>query len=30
MLGYDADTVAADEKAYTRLPACCKKDAPPH
>jgi len=25
--GYDADDVAADEKAYKRLPACCKKPA---
>jgi copper chaperone CopZ len=29
-LGYDADEVAADPKAYEKLPACCKKDAPPH
>jgi copper chaperone CopZ len=29
-LGYDADNVAADTVAYRRLPACCKKDAPPH
>lgn len=29
-LGYDADTVAADPAAYAKLPACCKKDAPPH
>ncbi len=29
-LGYDADKVPADEKAYEKLPACCKKDAPPH
>lgn len=24
--GYDADSVAADTKAYKRLPDCCKKD----
>lgn len=29
-IGYDADTVAADPKAYEKLPACCKKDAKPH
>ena len=29
-LGYDADDVVADEKAYEKLPACCKKDAPKH
>ncbi|HRY33215.1 MAG TPA: heavy metal-associated domain-containing protein [Bacteroidales bacterium] len=29
-LGYDADDVPADEKAYGKLPACCKKDAAPH
>ena len=23
--GYDADDVAADPKAYSKLPACCKK-----
>lgn len=27
-VGYDADHVAADEKAYHRLHACCKKDVP--
>ncbi|MCX6282107.1 MAG: heavy metal-associated domain-containing protein [Bacteroidetes bacterium] len=26
-LGYDADNVAADKAAYSKLPACCKKDA---
>ncbi len=26
-MGYDADSLLADEKAYKRLPACCKKDA---
>lgn len=25
--GYDADDVTADEDAYKRLPACCKKPA---
>jgi mercuric ion binding protein len=29
-LGYDADDVPANEKAYASLPACCKKDAPKH
>ena len=29
-LGYDADEVLADKKAYEKLPACCKKDAPEH
>ncbi|MBU2650387.1 MAG: cation transporter [Bacteroidetes bacterium] len=29
-IGYDADNVEADPKAYEKLPACCKKDAPPH
>lgn len=29
-IGYDADEMMADEKAYEKLPACCKKDAPPH
>lgn len=29
-LGYDADKVPADEKAYAKLPACCKKDAEEH
>jgi cation transport ATPase len=29
-IGYDADDVEADPKAYAKLPACCKKDAPPH
>ncbi len=29
-IGYDADEVPADPKAYERLPACCKKDAAPH
>jgi cation transport ATPase len=29
-IGYDADDVEADPKAYEKLPKCCKKDAPPH
>jgi len=29
-LGYDADSVPANQTAYARLPACCKKDAPKH
>jgi copper chaperone CopZ len=29
-LGYDADSIPADQKAYDKLPACCKKDAPEH
>jgi mercuric ion binding protein len=29
-LGYDADDVEADAKAYAKLPACCKKDVKPH
>lgn len=29
-VGYDADELPANEKAYKNLPACCKKDAPPH
>jgi len=29
-VGYDADDLVADEKAYNRLPACCKKDNAPH
>lgn len=29
-LGYDADEVPANVKAYEKLPTCCKKDAPPH
>ena len=29
-LGYDADDVEADTKAYTNLPACCKKDVKQH
>ena len=29
-IGYDADDKPADAKAYEKLPACCKKDSPPH
>lgn len=29
-VGYDADDVKADKKAYEKLPACCKKDVAPH
>lgn len=29
-IGYDADEMEADPKAYEKLPTCCKKDAPPH
>ncbi|OQX80149.1 MAG: hypothetical protein B6D64_03670 [Bacteroidetes bacterium 4484_276] len=29
-IGYDADELLAEDKAYEKLPACCKKDAPPH
>lgn len=29
-IGYDADDVEADPKAYAKLPACCKKDVEPH
>ena len=29
-IGYDADDILADQKAYDRLPACCKKDVAPH
>lgn len=29
-IGYDADDLEADPKAYAKLPACCKKDAAPH
>lgn len=29
-IGYDADELTAEAKAYDNLPACCKKDAPPH
>jgi periplasmic mercuric ion binding protein len=29
-VGYDADEVVADAKGYSKLPACCRKDAAPH
>jgi mercuric ion binding protein len=29
-LGYDADEVKADPKAYEQLPYCCKTDSAPH
>lgn len=29
-IGYDADDLIADDAAYSKLPACCKKDAAPH
>lgn len=29
-VGYDADELPADIKAYNSLPACCKKDVAPH
>jgi len=29
-IGYDADELLADEKAYDKLPACCKRDVEPH
>ena len=29
-LGYDADEVLADKKAYDKLPKCCQKEAPKH
>jgi copper chaperone CopZ len=29
-LGYDADSIPANQKAYANLPACCKKNAPKH
>lgn len=31
LVGYDADTIPANTKAYVKLPACCKKpDDPAH
>ena len=29
-LGYDADTIPANQLAYDKLPPCCKKDAKKH
>ena len=29
-LGYDADEIPADEKAYNKLSSCCKKNNAPH
>jgi periplasmic mercuric ion binding protein len=29
-LGYDADSIPADIKAYEKLPPCCKKDVKKH
>jgi copper chaperone CopZ len=29
-IGYDADEVPADKKAYEKLPKCCKKDVEKH
>ncbi|PKP51921.1 MAG: MerP protein [Bacteroidetes bacterium HGW-Bacteroidetes-1] len=29
-VGYDADDLPADKKAYDRLPACCQKGNDPH
>ena len=29
-LGYDADSVTADQEAYAKLPACCQKGNKPH
>ncbi len=29
-VGYDADELPANLKAYNSLPACCKKDVAPH
>jgi len=30
MIGYDADSIKADAKAYEKLHACCKKDGHNH
>lgn len=29
-IGYDADDLPADAKAYEKLPSCCKRDVEPH
>lgn len=29
-IGYDADSLTADQKAHDRLPDCCQKSAVPH
>lgn len=29
-IGYDADEMLAEDKAYEKLPACCKKGVAPH
>lgn len=29
-IGYDADEIAANQKAHDRLPKCCQKSADPH
>ena len=28
--GYDANEITANDKAYDKLPSCCKKDSSPH
>jgi copper chaperone CopZ len=28
--GYDADSIPGDQKAYSRLPECCKKEKETH
>lgn len=29
-VGYDADSLKANEKSYNKLPDCCKRDVKPH
>jgi len=29
-IGYDADSLAADQSAYSKLPDCCKKEGMEH
>lgn len=29
-VGYDADSLKANEKSYDKLPECCKRDVQPH